>query len=260
MRLRSMAKLASDEEILDGLRQCTEEVGQPLRFGVYREWAREREMRAGDSEPVLPLSPTSFLSRFGSFANALARAGLDCQVRGPRGPHVDNRELGNAAVRAAHEATAPAPLTFKAYAAWRSRELARLEGAGNLRVAIPASNTLRRAHGSWNGVLAAAGLMTEERAAQGHRGRGRKLTDEVVAQSVLLAVQELGPDIEREEYFQWRKRKLLQPGAPRLASLSGITKRPGGWGGALRKAVAARGAAAAERPGPTSPEPTGDPT
>jgi hypothetical protein len=259
MRLRATVKLASDEEILDGLRKCAAEVGQPLRFGVYREWARERELRAGNGQPALPLSPTSFLTRFGSFANALARAGLDCRVRGPRVAHSENRELGNTAVRAAHEATAPAALTFEAYAAWRSRELARLEGEGHVRVAIPASNTLRRAHGSWNGVLAAAGLMTKDRAAQGHRGRGRKLTDELVAQSLLLAVEELGPDIQREEYFQWRKRKELQADAPRLASLSGITKRPGGWGGALRKAVAAHATDVADRPGETPPG-KGDPT
>jgi hypothetical protein len=262
MRLRSMAKLASDEEILAGLRQCAEELGgQPLRFGVYREWARERELRADDGQPMLPLSPTSFLSRFGSFANALGRAGLDCRIRGPRAPHYDYSERGLAAVRAAYEATAPEALTFEAYAAWRSLEVARLEAQSSAPVSIPASNTLRRAHGSWNGVLAAAGLMTEERAAQGHRGRGRKLTDELVAQSVLLAVEGLGPDIQREDYFQWRKRKLLQPDAPRLASLSGITKRPGGWGGALRKAVAARDAAAAERPGNAPPAVNpGDPT
>jgi hypothetical protein len=260
MRLRAMVKLASDEEILDGLRQCAEDLGQPLRFGVYREWARVREMQARDGQPVLPLSPSSFLSRFGSFANALASAGLDCRVRGPRVAHADNRELGNTAVRAAHQATAPAALTFDAYAAWRSRELARLEEEGHVRVAIPASNTLRRAHGSWNGVLAAAGLMTQQRAAQGYRGRGRKLTDELVAQSVLLAVKELGPDIQREEYFQWRKRKLLQPDAPRLASLSGITKRPGGWGDALHKAATARDAAEAGRPGAAAPTDNGDPT
>jgi len=204
MRLRSLTRLASDAEILAGLRQCAEERGEPLRFGVYREWARDREMQASDGAPVLPLSPTSFLTRFGSFANALARAGLDCQVRGPRAAQSDYLELATAAVRAAHAATAPAALTFQAYGAWRSRELARLEQQRGVAVAIPAPNTLRRAYGSWNGVLAAAGLMTPERAAQGHRGRGRKLTDEVVAQSVLLAVAELGPDIQREEYFEWR--------------------------------------------------------
>jgi len=249
MRLRSLTRLASDEEILAGLRQCAAEVGEPLRFGVYREGAREREMRASDDLPVLPLSPTSFLCRFGSFANALARAGLDARGRGPRVARSDSRALGPAAVRAAHAATAPPALTFEAYGVWRSRELARLEEQRGIAVAIwPSRSQLSRAYGSWLHAVDAATTLAGEPLAAGapsERGRSR-VAHRYIRSDLILAIQRcrlaLGEWPTSRAYGHWRRltlRASRQHGhADAIPSVDAITRRFGTWTRATQLASA----------------------
>ncbi|MGI8801036.1 MAG: hypothetical protein ACR2KV_02525 [Solirubrobacteraceae bacterium] len=239
LQFRGRRKLASDDEILAGLRECAAETGQPLLFRAYRAWARERERSVGEDLPLLPTSLGSLINRFGSYANALARAGLHASIQGPRLRYRDHAEIGLAAIRAAHVATGPGDLTCTAFCEWRAMELARLEANGEL-PAIPSVNSIRRAHGSWPGVLVAAGLKTPERAAQECRGRGSRITPAVITQSLLLAIDDLGADMKCEEYFEWRKRKVLEPDAPRLASLGVITRNDGAWATAKQNALATR--------------------
>ncbi len=255
MQFRGRAKLASDEKILAGLRDCAAEVGEPLLFREYRAWAREREREGGADLPLMPTSLGSLLNRFGSYANALVLAGLHASIQGSRLRYRDHAEIGLAAIRAAHAATGPGDLTCTAFNEWRAMELARLAANGEL-PAIPSVNSMRRAHGSWPGVLVAAGLKTPERAAQECRGRGSRITEAVITQSLLLAIDEIGEDIMCEEYFEWRKRKVLEPGAPRLASLRVITKHLGAWRTAKESALASRERATSRSPddgGPAAP-------
>lgn len=68
----------TDEQLLDVVRRCAADEGEPLGIAVYIEWRR----RQSDVTP----SEGTIGARFGGWPAALVRAGVSAPRTGPRHP------------------------------------------------------------------------------------------------------------------------------------------------------------------------------
>ncbi|HEV3318455.1 MAG TPA: hypothetical protein VG053_01820 [Solirubrobacteraceae bacterium] len=108
----------ADKEVLGELRRCAQEQGPDFTFGEYRAWALAQ--RAADpGRPGLLISPSTFIIRFGSFAQARLAAGLgeSGRHRGPRASHAEySREACLTVLQAAARDTRGRMLSARACA------------------------------------------------------------------------------------------------------------------------------------------------
>jgi hypothetical protein len=147
-------------ECVAALQVVAERVGAPPSLRQYEE---HRRLLA---ELGVPLPASGFVVRvFGGWLNALRAAGCpppdrhrrpkDPAVYDPAVPRYTRDELVQAlSAFAADLGRAP---TVKSYSAWRERRL-RVLASNRHRAHLPSQDTLRRAFGSWDGALRAAGL------------------------------------------------------------------------------------------------------
>lgn len=224
-RLRSLGSRPSDERVIADLRRCAAALGRSrLLFREYRQWAKAQE-RAGRGANTLLVSPNSFISRFGSFAAALRRAGLESALNGPRTRSTENTpERLIEHLRAASEATGGGRVTVDRYRAWRDPRVK----AGE---AVPATDTISERFGGWGRALAAARLASPNEDSAGYgRGRGKKVSVDYMACCLLEAARARGLPLSIGSYGIWREgRRGGSTRFPPPASDSVIQHRIATW-------------------------------
>jgi hypothetical protein len=230
----------SDKEVLGELRRCARELGVDFTFGAYREWALEQ--RAADpGRRGLLISPSTFIARFGSFAQARLAAGLgeSGRHRGPRASHAEySREACLTVLQAAARAARGRMLTTGVYMRWRTDQLEDARRRGIWRP-VPEWKIIRDRCGSWPTALAAAGIISAEKAAEYYRGQGQRVPDEHIARWLCAAASELGPGMTGLTYRRWRQKQIDNPSAGRPPSLRVLQLRFGRWTTAVSSADAA---------------------
>lgn len=137
-RKRRIARY-SDDELVACLRTAATELGNPLAHARYAEWSRGRAL---DGERPWP-GPQGMMLRFGSWRNALARAGLPANPTAGPDPRFELSDAVDAMARAWAETGKPP--TVGSYDNWR---------AG--REEFPASATARKFVEGWDVLQLAA--------------------------------------------------------------------------------------------------------
>jgi hypothetical protein len=227
----------SNQDVLAELRRCGHELGTDFRFRDYRLWAL-RERKLHPERRGLLISPSTFIDRFGSFSQARQEAGLPDSPhhRGPRGRHVNyTPEVCVAVLQAAARELHGRLLTSQSYGQWRREQLDDARRRGIWRP-IPDWKSIRDRFGSWVNALAAAGILSEEEAAQYYRGQGLRVPDEHVARGLCEAAAELGPQMTGHAYKTWRHKRIADPAAGWPPSMRVIQLRFGRWSTAVQVA------------------------
>lgn len=199
----------SDEEVLAELRCCAQELRVDFTFGEYRAWALQQRARDPKRRGLL-VSPTTFINRFESFAQARLAAGLpeSRRHRGPRGNRGEyTREACITVLQAAARATESKPLTVSAYTRWRTSRLEDARRRGVWRP-VPEWKIIRDRFGSWAKALAAAGIISAKTAAEYFRGQGQRVPDEHIAKWLCAAAAELAPNMTVFTYRRWRQAQI----------------------------------------------------
>jgi hypothetical protein len=230
----------SDQEVLDELGRCAQEMRVDFTFGEYREWALAQRASDPDRRGLL-ISPSTFIARFGSFTQARVAAGLgeSGRHRGPRGNRTEyTPEACIAMVRAAARDARTTLLSANAYMAWRVAQIEDARRRGLWRP-IPEWKLVRDRFGSWPKALLAAGLITPEKAAEYRRGQGRRMPDDHIAKWLCAAATELGPGMTGYAYKRWRQKQIDNPTAGYPPSQRLLQLRFGRWSAAVHSADAA---------------------
>jgi hypothetical protein len=138
-RRQPLRKHFGDEELLEMLRDARPAEGRPLTARRYQEYARGRAGRKGRPWPTAQV----FAQRFGSWTNALARAGIRAN---PPSPAARLRRFSDVdcvrAIRDLHQKLGRLP------SAQEYGEYARAEAPW-----IPGLSTVRLRLGSWSQAL-----------------------------------------------------------------------------------------------------------
>jgi hypothetical protein len=230
----------ADREVLGELRRCAQERGPDFTFGEYRVWALAQ--RAADpGRRGLLISPSTFITRFGSFAQARLAAGLgeSGRHRGPRASHAEySREACLTVLQAAARDAHGRMLSARVYMRWRTDQLEDARRRGIWRP-VPEWKIVRDRFGSWPAALAAGGIISSEKAAQYYRGQGQRVPDEHIARWLCTAASELGPEMTGLAYRFWRQKQVEDPAAGHPPSLRVIQLRFGRWSTAVSSADAA---------------------
>jgi hypothetical protein len=240
LRWHRQGPAPTDEEVLQELRCCARELRADFAFGEYRAWALAQRAESPSRRGLL-IHPTSFIRRFGSFAQARIAAGLgeSGRHRGPRGSHAEyTSEACIAFLRAAAREARTRMLGVADYTRWRRAQLEDARSRGIWRP-IPEWKIPRDRFGTWPRALAAAGLVSTEEAAQYHRGQGQRVPDEHIAKWLCAAAVALGPGMTSHAYKQWRQTQIDSPTAGYPPSQRVLQLRFGRWSTAVQSADAA---------------------
>jgi hypothetical protein len=215
-RLRRLGSLPTNDEALDALAECAQALQtEVLSWAQYRAWALE-VMRTEGREPPLLISTPTFIRRFGSWPEALQRAGLTASHNGraatPRVRYSSRHLiwcLRQAAEGLDADGGSQVVLTTVRYERWR-------EGAGQPEgpdrgTTRPNFHVIMDRFGSWPQALSAAELMSSAQAASYHRGAGRQWPVEHVAEILLEAYTDLDGQITQAPYTRWRAARHRAP-------------------------------------------------
>jgi hypothetical protein len=240
LRWHRQGPAPTDEEVLEELRRCAQELRVDFVFAEYRTWALAQRAENPGRRGLL-IHATSFIRRFGSFTQARIAAGLgeSDRHRGPRGNHAEyTHEACVTFLRAAAREARTRMLSVSDYQRWRAAQLedARRRGAWR---PIPDWKIPRDRFGSWPRALAAAGLISAEEAAEYHRGQGQRVPDEHIAKWLCAAATALGPSMTGHSYKQWRQAQIKSHTGGYPPSLRVIQLRFGRWSTAVQSADAA---------------------
>ena len=129
----------SDEEMAACLQEAAKELGTPLAHARYAEWSRNRVLTSQRPWP----GPQGMMLRFGSWRNALARAGLPAHPTGGPDPTFELSDAVDAMVLAWQETGRPP--TAASYDLWRAR-----------REEFPVNATARKFVDGWGALQLAA--------------------------------------------------------------------------------------------------------
>ena len=196
--------------MLAELRRCAQELRVDFTFGEYRAWALQQRARDPKRRGLL-VSPTTFINRFESFAQARLAAGLpeSRRHRGPRGNRGEyTREACITVLQAAARATESKPLTVSAYTRWRTSRLEDARRRGVWRP-VPEWKIIRDRFGSWAKALAAVGdHLGQDSQGRDSRGQGERVPDEHIAKWLCAAAAELAPNMTVFAYRRWRQAQI----------------------------------------------------
>jgi hypothetical protein len=241
LRWHRQGPVPTDEEVLEELRRCARELRIDFAFGEYRAWALVQRAENPGRYGLL-IHPASFIRRFGSFAQARIAAGLgeSRRHRGPRANHAEyTPEACIAFVQAAaRETRTKRMLGARDYMRWRTAQLEDARRRGVWRP-IPEWKIARDRFDTWPRALAAAGLISNEEAAQYYRGQGQRVPDEHIAKWLCAAASALGPGMTGHAYKTWRQTQIDSPTAGYPPSQRVIQLRFGRWTAAVQSADAA---------------------
>ncbi len=234
----------SPEEMIANVREY-DELGRPLVFDDYRDWARKQMLRSGTRQPRYVRSALPIIREFGSWSALLLQADLparadprSAQGRG-RGRSTDAdyerarcvellRDYGNGLTER------PTMAKFDFWA--RAREQA--EKAAGRHVVVPRAHTMAGIFGSWIDAMHAGGLITDEErdARAGHRGPRRP--DRELMEATAEVVRRHGIDAQTADYTRHRAEVGPRNGV-KLPSIDSVCDRFRGWDAAKRLAAAA---------------------
>jgi hypothetical protein len=230
----------SDQEVCAELCRCAQEVREDFTFGEYRAWALQQRAEGPERRGLL-ISPSTFIHRFESFAQARLAAGLteSRRHRGPRGNYAEyTREACITVLQAAARETRSRPLTVRAYMRWRASQLEDARRRGIWRP-VPEWKSIRDRFDSWPQALVAAGIISPGTAAEYFRGQGQRVPDEHIARWLCAAAAELGPKMTGFAYRRWREKQIDSQTAGYPPSLRVLQLRFGRWSAAVSSADAA---------------------
>jgi hypothetical protein len=248
--LRARGRQFSHEELLTAVRLfvAAQSPAERLTFKRYRAWARDRnfEDHTGlTGEEVarrVPVSSDPFKREFGSFAQAMAEAGLQIPHYRMGRPHhsFSPTEIVDA-LRAAAKDSGERALRVASYNRWRETRLDRAYGAGRA-LHLPSEGAIFTTFGDWASALCAAGLINESDVAHvRRRGSQRSLEPSVAARELLRAIDEIGPPITRRRYAAWRDRQPRTiTGKPEAPSDFSLHKVFGPWAVVIAEAFELR--------------------
>ena len=231
-RLSRMGGWPTDEQALDAIAECAAALRvRELSFAAYRNWARG-EMAAGGREPALLISMSSMLRRFGSWAQAVDRAGVGL-VSGPAGPTTVCCRYSTPhmlwVIQQAHAQTVSSPgkpLTVLQYEHWRRAATGEAEGPDG-RPTRPNGEAIKARLGSWPDALLAAGVMSAAQAHSYVRGHGKRLPAQLVARVLWRAYEQLDGRLTAGRYANWRRAHRDDPDVGYAPHPAGLRRRCG---------------------------------
>jgi hypothetical protein len=243
-RLVEKGRALSHEEILAGMKLYAE-TGDPLTLTSYIAWAKKEMQREDRQLDRFARSASSINRVFGSWGDLIIEAGLAERLAAERHPGYDppGSPRDYTVDRVTRWLTEAAPecgdrlMTRGRYDRWASARTSAALKDGR-RLVIPRSATAMRYFESWPHALAAAGLISEEEAAERRGKRGRFKSRAFLAERLAEALQDLGPRPTCAEYQEWRRlQQIFKTDASRMIPVCNtLASRFGGWGAALEAA------------------------
>ena len=231
-RLRSLGPPPTDEQMLEDVKQCAEDLNlDSLTCTAYHAWARELQQKHL-TDRIFAMTSETFARRFGSFANACRMAKVSTPPRShrpqpPKGIWTEDHVIR--ALREASVAIGNPNFTMAEYESWRDQRHRESIGGEETAPLIPSYHTIRRIFDSWPMAKARAGLISEGKAIWFNLGQGKRIEAPQVADGLVRAAGRLGVPFSSMKYANWRERELEDPSSIRPSSGHTISKRYGGW-------------------------------
>ena len=221
-RMRGRAAVFTREEVMTTVDFSAREwrlthPGQPYRFLDYYQWAgSELERGRNRRFPRLALSRATIERHVGPWAVTLTATGHADLLSPLQLIHEDRRaddELLDYLYGAAEETRLGARISPRAYDGWAAATEAALR-AVDPGASVPRYQLFRRRFKVWAVALHRAGLISQAECQRRRYGRGVHMTDDELADVLVQALAELGPDATRALYRAWRERRLTGPSPP----------------------------------------------
>ena len=220
--MRAIGGPFTREEMLEAIGRCGRETGaSPLTTTVYRRWAQAR--RTEDGRARVPLYMQPFTREFGSFAAAVADAGLQPHLKSkpPTGRTWYTRGEIEAALRGASQDLGEQAPTTVSYMRWRRALLEAARGRGSM-LALPSDVAIYAHFSTWADALRAAGLITDdELPIVRRRGVSRSVSPARAARALLAFYADEDYGELRSHYMRWRAAQ---------ARVLGVRDAPDNWG------------------------------
>jgi hypothetical protein len=253
VRGRSLAAFGrpfAKEELVVALQAWDREAGDGDRsFASYGRFVhRVRGDWAGDGRR-LPRGLTAFHREYGSWAAALAAAGVelpdDQHSRGVRSRGARRHYTRDRMIEWLHAASGELNVRrigMQQYDRWAQDRCAEALAAGNA-LSIARSNTVTNRFGSWGSALAAAGLISDQQATRVAPAAAVTSEEDMLA-ALARAIRDAGRDEGRvltmTEYTAWRCAQTDLDGRRsgcRILSASPIRNHFGRWNDAICAAL-----------------------
>jgi hypothetical protein len=201
-RLLSRGQQMSDEQALQALRDCAEDLGTDnFTIAQYEKWAKQELLKPENKGRKIPISKSIVTRRFGSVRQAKIAAGLDPDTAYHASSFFTDEEVLDALRRARSEIEGR--LSTAKYTIWRKgkQEEARARGKS---VTIPCDFTISQHFGGW---LKAVSLI-EGLPVTPHEHRGPPVyTPDWLAERLLEAYDEIGEPFFTSTYIEWTRKK-----------------------------------------------------
>lgn len=230
-------------EMTQAIRDCSTDLGAIPSFGSYIAWSKRPDVLRRPGRR--PRSQAPFYERYGSWANALAAAGLittktpgrvviDGSLR-PAGYRYSEEQLVET-LREAAKALGGSPRTT-AFKRWREETIQESLAEGHQR-AIPDYGTYLKVYDTWDGALAGAGLPTLGGKATAKYGSIRKdanarIPEEYLRKVLRMAYADVGEPFTTAAYEAWRAERKARDAEKGLKERYPIwmtyRKRYGSW-------------------------------
>lgn len=124
-------------------------------------------------------------------------------------------------------------LSAREYMQWRGTHFEDKVGRRVL-PAPPEWEIISDRFGAWPRALSAAGLISQQEAADYSRGEGEPVSDAHVARWLCVAATELGPSMTIDAYRQWREKQIDDPKAGYPPGQREVQERFGSWDAAMQ--------------------------
>jgi hypothetical protein len=237
--VRRMARLGvkpTDAELLELLRACAADLGHSPRILEYRRW-RQRQLR--DHE-TLVFGEQIYRRRFGGWHQAIESSGLPVCPRARR--TIATEWTSDDAVRylraAANEGDGTR-LRVSRYDAWRRTYLAEQDTRGKS-PAIPRGNSIAARFGGWLRALAAAGLISDDAAANLRVGHGRAFSDAEIDEALARFARDTHGKRTSCAYQRWCESTMERENGTHLPGRAAVANRLDGWPNAAERILGHR--------------------
>jgi hypothetical protein len=228
-----------DEEIFAALRDCAHDLGHPPSQSEYFQWVVRPHVLERPGRRPRSYHP---FERFGGLRGVLLAAGVISETEArhtvdgrlmPLRYAFSEQELIDALVRVAKQlGHSPRSSEYQRLRA----EIHRKAPTNRQLHPLPSADTIRKAFGSWNAALTAAGLAPVKTPEPPFtNGKRPSYTPEEKLAWLSQAWRELGEPFTSTAYEQWRRDRAanrLEPGP----SLTSLARTFGTWSEAARRA------------------------
>lgn len=229
----------SDDDVFCALRDCAHDLGHPPTQGEYFQWVVRPDVLERPGRRPRSYHP---FERFGGLRGSLLAAGVIDQTEArhtvdgrlmPLRYAFSEQELIDALTEVAKR-LGHSPRRSE-YQRLRAEIHHRLAARSELQP-LPSADTIRKAFGSWNAALTAAGLVpVETREPPFTNGKRPSYTAEAKLGWLSRAWRELGEPFTSTAYVRWRRDRAAK-GLEAGPSLTSIARTFGTWSEAARRA------------------------